>query len=152
MSSTSKQISEAQKLAEQIEKGEHPVSQSSATSGASAEQLTTQKQNIDVPEDATAEGMRAESSRVVEDVKVTEPVTDREIGTVVGKDQEHALKEFFGDPTIAAEEKTAVDTDLTPAEKQTRLTEDQEDAEGKISQIKAGHAVDDDNVPSAKQT
>jgi hypothetical protein len=147
MSSTSKQIWEAQKLAEQVEKGEYPVAQSSGVSGASAEQLTTQGQDINVPEDATVGGMRAESSRVVEDIKVTEPIGDRESGPVVGEGQEHKLQEFFGEPTTAGEDKTSIDeTDLTPAEKQTRLTDDQGGAEDQ------GPTVDQDELPSAKQT
>jgi hypothetical protein len=155
MSSTSKQIWEAKKLSEKIKKGEHPFPQSSAISGASAEQLTTQQQKIDVPDDAVVEGMRKETAPVIEEPKVTDVIKDREHGQVVGKKQKHKLKEYFDDPTTAAEEKTALDDrDLTPAEKQTKLTEDQEETEGVYSQIKSDHPVkeEEDKYPSAKQT
>src|SRR6478609_7184532 len=154
MSSTSQEILEAQKLAEEIKKGNHPAPQSVQSGNPAAEQLTKDvPKGFDIPEDATVGGMKAESAKVVDEKESAKPVEAREIAKVVGESGEHSLKEHFVDPTIAAEEKTAVAVDnMTPAEKQTQLTDTQEDAEQLHSKVKAGTAVDDDDLPAAKQT
>lgn len=156
MSSTSQQILEAQRLAESIEKGETKQETPASASGASAEQLTTvtQKAGKDIPEDATTEGgMKPESAKVVDRKESAQPVVAREIAQVVGQGQEHKLKEFFTDPTVAAEEKTSVEkTNQTPAEKQTQLSDSQIDNEDHHSKVKAGSLDAQDETPAAKQT
>jgi hypothetical protein len=92
--------------------------------------------------------MKKESAPVVDDQKETAvPIVAREIAQVVGLDQEHTLGEYLGDPKTLGEEKTALKTeDLTPAEKQTRLSTTQKFGD---SYVDSGEPASVDDIEDA---
>jgi hypothetical protein len=160
MSSTSAQIDESKKLAARVEAGEqvYPV-QSANTGGAGADQLTTatpQQPNVDISEDTTMAGLNRENMPVVSVLESTPVIDRREIAPVVGKNQEQLLAKQFLNPTVRAEEQTALpDSQMTTAEKQTQIPDKQREAAERIA--KGGNVSTDadaeaDETTAAKQT
>jgi hypothetical protein len=130
MSSTSAEIDAAKRMAARVEAGEQviPFSSGRNTGGAGADQLTAkvpQQPAREIPKGTTTAGLNRENMAVV-DSKDTVPIQRREIAEIVGLGQEHNLRKQFYDPTIRAEEQTALkDTEMTTAQKQTQLGEQQ---------------------------
>ena len=148
MSSTSAEIDAAKKMAKRVEAGEQvfPVAQHNV-SHAAAEQLTTsipQQPDAEIPKGTTTGGLNRENMQVTEVNEAVPVVHDREIAPVVGLGQEHNLRRQFFDPTIRAEDQTAIpDAQMTSSEKQTQLTTAEKQT--RVEEIPTTGSSDGDN-------
>ena len=154
MSSTSKQVDDANKLAAAIEAGEFKAPESPKVD----EHGNTEDKSKGIDKNATIGGLNRENFKPVADGNViSAPISElRESSKPIGLEKQHKLADQFKPEDSRAEAQTAVKkSQMTTAEKNTQVSDKQNEAEKRIQKNEIGVVSGDkeaDKTTAAKQT